>query len=165
MARTRWQTLLLLALVVAAVTWTVLRVLVGQGAGLPEVSWLVVLVEVLIAAVVLAMGWQVRQFLAGKRPDLSPLRAARTAVLGKASCYTGALLLGWYGGQLIAHLTDAGVPGAGARAASAGLAALGALVLAVVGLVVEHFCQVPPPPGDGTETAPGTDPAADPAAG
>lgn len=160
MGRTRWQNLVVVAVLVAALTWAGLRVVVGHGQALPEVSWLVVLVEALIAAVVLAMGWQVRQFLAGRRPSLNPLRAARTAVLAKASCYTGAMLLGWYGGQIVAHLTDAGVPGSGGRAATAGLAALGALVLAGVGLLVEHFCQVPPPSGHDTETAPRVDPAA-----
>ena len=37
--------------------------------------------------------------------NLDPIRAARTAVLAKASCYTGALLAGWYGGQVLALVT------------------------------------------------------------
>ncbi|WP_136518434.1 MULTISPECIES: DUF3180 domain-containing protein [Cellulomonas] len=146
MTATRRRTLVLLAAAATAVTWSIMRVTVGRGASQPpEVPWLVVAVELVIAGVVLALGWAVRQYQQGKRPTLNPLRAARTAVLAKASCYTGALLVGWYGGQALSLLTDSDVPGNPARAAAAGLAALGALVLAVVGLVVEHFCRIPPP--------------------
>ncbi len=158
MTATRWQTLLLVALGAAAATWALMRVLVERGGTAPEVPWLVVGVEVLIAAVVLVMGWTVRQYQQGRRPSLDPLRAARTAVLAKASCYTGALLLGWYGGQGLSLLTDADVPGNGERAAAAGVAALGALVMVVVGLVVERMCRIPPP--DAEEEARGADPAA-----
>lgn len=162
MHRTRWQTLLLVAVAGAAVTWIVLRAVAGRGGLLPSVPGLVVAVELLIAAVVFSMGWAVRQFLRGKRPTLDPIRAARTAVLAKASCYTGALLAGWYGGQVLALVSDLGVPGNRGRAVAAGVAAGGAVVLAVVGLVVEWFCRVPPPE-EGTEAArehPAPDPTA-----
>lgn len=162
MHRTRWQNLVLLALAVAVGTWVVLRAALGRGASLPTVPWLVVAVELVIAGVVLSMGWAVRQFLRGRRPTLNPIRAARTAVLAKASCYTGALLAGWYGGQVLTVLRETGGSEQLTRAAAAGAATVGALVLAAVGLVVEWFCQVPPPE-DGTrerldEQAP--DPAA-----
>lgn len=150
MHRTRWQSLLLVALGVAAGTWVVLRAVLGRGGSLPSVPWLVVAVELLIAGVVLSMGWAVRQFLRGRRPSLNPLRAARTAVLAKASCYTGALLAGWYGGQVLTVLRETGASDQVGRAAAAGAATVGALVLVAVGLVVEWFCQVPPPE-DGTQ--------------
>ena len=104
MQRTRWQTLALVATGVAALTWLGFSALAGRGGLPPQVPWLVAAVEVMIAAIVFVMGWAVRQFLRGKRPDLDPIRAARTAVLAKASCYTGALLAGWYGGQTIVHV-------------------------------------------------------------
>ena len=145
MHRTRWQALLLVALGVAGLTWAVLTAVADQGGLPPEVPWLVVVVEVLIAGVVFSMGWAVRQFLRGKRPTLDPIRAARTAVLAKASCYTGALLTGWYGGQLAILLLDLDAPGNGGRAVAAGIATAGAVLLAVVGLVAESFCRIPPP--------------------
>ncbi|WP_273652405.1 DUF3180 domain-containing protein [Cellulomonas fimi] len=145
MQATRWTTLLALAAGVAAVTWIALDALSDRGTSTPSVPWLVAAVEVVIAGVVLSMGWAVRQFLRGKRPGLDPIRAARTAVLAKASCYTGALLAGWYGGQALSLVTDLSVPGNGGRAAAAAVATGGAVVLAVVGLVVERFCRVPPP--------------------
>jgi hypothetical protein len=162
MHSTRWQTLLLVAAGVAVGTWVVLRTMASRGALPPNVPWLVVVVELGIAAVVFVLGWQVRQYLHGKRPNLDGLRAARTVVLAKASCYTGALLAGWYGGQVLTLVSDLGVPGNGARAVAAGIAAGGAVVLAVVGLVVEWFCRVPPPE-EGNEAArerPAPDPTA-----
>ena len=150
MSATRWTTLVAIAAGVAALTWFGARALVHHGGQVPEVGWLVLVVELLIAAVVFALGWTVRQYQHGRRPDLDPVRAARTAMLAKAACYTGALLLGWYGGQGLFLVSDLVVPGNGWRAVAAGLAAVGALALAVVGLVVERFCRIPPPP-DGAE--------------
>ncbi|MBD7917345.1 DUF3180 domain-containing protein [Cellulomonas sp. Sa3CUA2] len=158
MSATRVRTLVLLAVGVAAVTWWAMRMIVGRGAATPpDVPWLVVVVELVIAGVVLSMGWAVRQYQRGKRPLLDPVRAARTAVLAKASCYTGALLTGWYGGQALSLLTDADVPGSTTRAAAAGLAVLGAVALAVVGLVVEHWCRIPPPDAEEPAVSRGAD--------
>lgn len=163
MSATRLRTLVLLAAGGTAVTWWVMRMTVARGAATPpEVPWLVVAVELVIAGVVLALGWSVRQYQQGRRPTLDPLRAARTAVLAKASCYTGALLVGWYGGQALSLLMDADVPGNPTRAAAAAVAALGALVLAAVGLVVEHFCRIPPREGDAERSG---EPDADPTVG
>ena len=161
MRRTRWETLVGVALVVGVLTALLTMRLDRSGPGMPRVAWPVVVVELLIAAVVFAMGWAVRQFLRGKRPGLDPIRAARTAVLAKAACYTGALLTGWYGGQVVAFFGDAALPGNGGRAVSAAVAAGGAVVLAVVGLVVEWFCRVPPQ-DDEKQREPGVTP--DPAA-
>jgi hypothetical protein len=163
MQRTRVTTLLLVTVLSTAVGWAVVRVLSSRGVTLPAVPWLMVGVLLLIAAVVLGMGISVRQYLRGKHPTLDPMRAARTAVLAKASCYTGALLAGWYAAQVIAVLGDLGIESQRARAVTAGLAVLGAVVLAVVGLVVEHICRVPPP--EDPEHAPGSAPRTDPAAG
>jgi hypothetical protein len=69
-------------------------------------------------------------------------------MLAKAACYTGALLLGWYAGQVLAVLGHLEIPANGQRAVGAGVAAGGALLLAVVGLVVEAFCRIPPPEDD-----------------
>jgi hypothetical protein len=161
MARTRLRTLVLVAVGATALGWLVVRVLASRGVVLPAVPWAMVAVLVLIAAVVLAMGWSVRQYLRGEHPTLDPLRAARTAVLAKASCYTGALLAGWYAAQVLDVLGDLGIESQRDRALAAGLAVLGAVVLAAVGLVVEWFCRIPPPedpelaPGAAPDTSPG----------
>ena len=145
MQRTRWQTLVTITIAAAAAAWLLLRLLERGSVYTPPVPWLVSAVMLVIAAVVLVMGWQVRQFLRGKRPRLNPLRAARTAVLAKASCYAGALLAGWYLAQVLVVLADLEILARRAQASSAAIATGAAVLLAVVGLVVEWFCRVPPP--------------------
>lgn len=145
MHRTRISTLVLSAVVSTAASWAVVRVLSSRGVLLPAVPWVTVGVLVLIAGVVLALGWSVRQYLRGKRPGLDPIRAARTVVLAKATCCTGALLLGWYVAQALEALADLEIAAQRARALSAGLAVLGAAVMTIAGVVVERFCQIPPP--------------------
>ncbi|HEY5554592.1 MAG TPA: DUF3180 domain-containing protein [Cellulomonas sp.] len=165
MQRTRIQTLGVVAVLVGLGGWLLFRALASRGVVPPPVPWLVAAVEVVIAAVVLTMGWSVRQYLKGKKPDLDPIRAARTAVLAKASCYTGAVLAGWYGAQVLAVLGDLDIASQRARATAAAVAVVGALVMATVGLVVERFCRIPPPEDGAADTgnhtrAPSPDPAA-----
>ena len=148
MHRTRWQTLALLAVATALVVALLLRVLASRGFAPPPVPLLVAAVLLVIAGVVLSMGWAVRQYQRGKRPTLDPDRAARTAILAKASAITGALLTGWYGGQILVVAGDLDIASQRERAVAAAVAAVCSLILAAVGLVVEWFCSVPPPSDD-----------------
>src|SRR5690606_11470201 len=90
----------------------------------------------------LGMGWNVRQYRAGKRPGLDPLVAARTVVLATASAYTGSLLAGWYGAHVVLVLGDLAIEGRRAVAVSGGFALLAAVALVVAGLVVERWCEI-----------------------
>lgn len=148
MTRTSWRRLLLVAFVSAAVSATGLRVAESQGAALLPVPALSSFVVLLIAAVVGALGWTVRQYTRGKRPGLDPLLAARTVVLAKASAYTGALLSGWYAGQVLLVARDFEIEARRDLAVSATAALVCTVVLAAVGLVVERWCEVPPPEAD-----------------
>ena len=65
----------------------------GSSALVPPVSLAITLVGV--AAIVVAMAWPIRQAVRGSTPRrINPFRAARVAVLAKASSVTGALVLG-----------------------------------------------------------------------
>ncbi|MCB7136868.1 DUF3180 domain-containing protein [Cellulosimicrobium marinum] len=145
MRRTSVGTLLLVAAVTTAVGWLVVRWLEGRGTYLPAVPWVVDVAIVALAGAVLWAGWTVRSYQKGKRPGLDPIRAARTFVLAKAAALTGALLAGWYGAQVLAVLGDLAIEARRDRAVAAGVAVGCAVVLAVVGLLAERFCQLPPP--------------------
>jgi len=144
MARTKVTTLLLVAVVTTLLGWLVVAGLERRGTYLPHVPWIVDVALVALAAGVLWAGWAVRSYLAGRRPSLDPLRAARTLVLAKAAALTGSLLAGWYLAQVLVVLGDLAIEARRDRAVAAGVAALCAVLLAVVGLVVEKFCQIPP---------------------
>ncbi len=148
MHRTPLRRVLAVAVVTTAAATAVLRVVESRGGTLlavPVVAWVVVLV---IAGLVGALGWNVRQYTAGRRPELDMLLAARTVVLATASAYTGALLTGWYAAQVLVVLGDLDIPGRRDVAVTAGVAAGAAIVLVAVGLVVERWCEVPPPDDD-----------------
>lgn len=136
------------ALVTLAVAYVLLRVVESRGGTLlavPAIAWLV---ELAIAGVVAVLGWNVRQYARGRRPQTDVLVAARTVVLATASSYTGAVLTGWYAAQVLLTAGDLEYAGRRDVATSAGVAALAAVVLAVVGLVAERWCEVPPPEDD-----------------
>lgn len=142
MRRTPWPRLVLVALVTAVVVLLLLRVAEGQGVTLLPIPVVASLVVALIAVVVLGLGWNVRQFTRGKRPGLDPLLAARTVVLATASAYTGALLTGWYGAHALLVLGDLEIDARRELATSTVPALVCAVGLAVVGLVVERWCEV-----------------------
>ncbi|WP_344101426.1 DUF3180 domain-containing protein [Myceligenerans crystallogenes] len=150
MRRTSIPSLLLILAGVAVVGWPVLRALEARGVHLPPVPWLVDAAIVVLAGVVFWLGWTVRAYQKGDRPSLDGLRAARTLVLAKAASLAGALLGGWYLAQVLLVLPDLAIEPRRDRALAAGIAVACSLGLAVVGLVVERFCQLPPPP-DGEE--------------
>lgn len=150
---TPWPRLVLVAVLAAVGSYGLLRLVEGRGATVlpPSIlSWVVVLA---IALGVGIAGWNVRQFLRGKRPGLDPLLAARTVVLATAASYTGALLGGWYAGHVLLVLRDLAIDGRRDVAAAASVALLASVVLAVTGLVVERWCRIPPPQ-DGEPEAP-----------
>lgn len=148
MKRTPVTFLVAITVVVTAVGWLTVRTLESRGTYLPVVPWLVDVALVLLATAVLWAGWSVRAYQKGRKPDLDGLRAARTLALGKAAAMTGSALTGWYLAQVLVTLGDLSIEARRDRAIAAGIAALAAVVLAVAGVVVEHFCQLPPPDGE-----------------
>ena len=144
MRRTPRTRLLLVAVASTALTLGALRIAESRGATLLPVPLLSSMVVLFIAAVVLGLGWAVRQYTQGKRPALDPLLAARTVVLATASAYTGALLTGWYAGHVLLVLGDLQIESRRDLAESAGIALLCTVLLAVVGIVVERWCEVRP---------------------
>jgi len=157
MTPTRRLTVLLVLCGTGAASWAGWALAARRGVLPPEVPWTVPVLLLAIAAAVLVLGWTVRQYQQGKRPGIDMIRAARTAVLGKASAFTGAVLGGWYGGQLLCLLGELVNEPLRRAALAAALATVAALVLAVVGLLVERFCRLPPPkdePAAGEEPTP-----------
>ena len=160
MSATRWQALVLAGLGAGVVSWLLWRTVESQGGLPPQVPWSVTAVLLALAGIVLWLGLAVRAYQRGKRPDLDPIRAARTAALAKASAFAGALRGGWSGAQLLVLLANLVNEPLRLGALSAGAATLAALVLAVVGLVVERFCRLPPPEeGERADSSPEAHPA------
>ncbi|GAB2690924.1 DUF3180 domain-containing protein [Thalassiella azotivora] len=143
MSPSRPRTLLLLALAGVVAGWLVVRALASNGASMPlPVTALAAMV--VIAGAVLVFGWPVRRWNRGDRTRrLDPLRAARTAVLAKASSHSGALLVGWYLGQALDLVPDWAIEPLRERLLLAGVAVLCAGLMVAAGLVAERWCRLP----------------------
>jgi hypothetical protein len=148
MRRTSIRVLILTAAGVTLLATAVFRILAGQGVTLPPIAWIEDVAILALAGLIFWMGWAVRAYQKGDRPDLDPLRAARTFVLAKAGALTGAILVGRYLAAFLDVVGDLDVASQRARAVAAAVAFVCAVVLCVVGLVVEKFCQLPPPEDD-----------------
>lgn len=159
MRRTPIGSLVAVLVVVAVVGWLVLRALEAHSVYLPVVPWLVDVAILGLAGAVFWSGWTVRSYQKGRRPSLDGLRAARTLVLAKAAALTGALLGGWYLAQVLVVLGDLAIEPRRDRAVAAGIATLCSVVLAVVGLIVEKFCELPPSDKDRADSDEGESPA------
>lgn len=144
----RISRLVALAAVVAVVGWALLAVLAPQGVRPGPVPLLADLAVLVLASGTLGAGLRVRSYLRGRRPGLDPVFAARTAVLAQAAALTGALLMGWYGAQVLVTLPDLDVAVFATRARAAGAAVVCALVLTVAGVVVERWCRIDTPSDD-----------------
>lgn len=142
-------TLIIVGLVALLVSWVAVRWWVTGGHSVPDPGWLGLAVMAFLGGGILVAGAQVRSFRDGRSEvPISPLRAARTLVLGQAAALTGAALTGWYTGNILVLLPDADVESQLARIWPLLAHAVVALGLAVAGMVVQRWCRVRPPRHD-----------------
>lgn len=145
-------------LVLWATAGTVLGVFVdvlleSQGLALPGQPWFAIIGMLVLAAVLLVLGYPIKRWNDGDRTrEIDPLQAARVAVMAKASALTGAGLAGWYVGNAAYYFLSA--PGIrNDLAAGMLLAMVAAAALMIVGIIVEIFCTLPPQDPPGAEAA------------
>ncbi len=145
MRRTSVPLLLALAVAGGVVVWLLQIGLVSAGQATLVPPGTLVLVLFGIAAILLALGWPIRQFVRGKRRDhrFDPFRAMRTLLFAKASSLMGSLVAGAAIGTLL-YLLSRPVPLGGASAWLTIGTLVGAVAVAASGLVVEQWCRLPP---------------------
>lgn len=144
MRATRWQLLVVLAAVVTVVVVAGLTVWESVGGGPLPTPWTALVAMVVIAVAVLVVAWPVRRWNAGVRDRrFDPLRAARAAVLAKASSHCGALLVGWYAGQALVVVGDLGIEPRRDRFVGSVTALVAAVGVVVAGHVAERWCRLP----------------------
>ena len=89
---------------------------------------------------------------------MDPVAAARTLVLAQAGTYAGAAIGGWHVGILIHRLPASGL--GSMVVTEAIIQAVTALILVVVGFIVEQWCRIPPddtdPEGNHKRRPPGS---------
>ncbi|WP_430868354.1 DUF3180 domain-containing protein [Demequina aurantiaca] len=160
MTHLTWRRIVLVMAGVGAVAWIAARIGLSRGATPVSVPWTVAVVCLALAGVALVLAWAVRQYKRGKRPNLSGLRAARTAAFAQASAYAGAVVAGVYGGYAAALVDMWAHAPRRETAISALIAVLGGLALLGAGVLAEHWCKTDPSDDDGPDNdARGASPA------
>ncbi|HEX5968289.1 MAG TPA: DUF3180 domain-containing protein [Intrasporangium sp.] len=141
----RASTLVLTGVAVLVLAWLVMRWVEGNSRSVPDPGWIGAAAMLFLGGGILVAGWQVRKFRDGvSGATMTPLRAARTLVLGQAAALTGAALTGWYTALLLVLLPDADIESQRSRMWPFVLHALVAVALAIAGLVVQRWCRIRP---------------------
>lgn len=138
------RSLTLTVVVSGAVAWALASLTRSSGTSPIRVPWTTPLVGLVLAALVLWLAYPIKQYLAGKRPGIDALRAARTVVFAQAAAYTGAVMLGAFGGYALVMAADWGHEPRRAVAISAVVAAASGLILAIAGWIAERWCRIDP---------------------
>jgi hypothetical protein len=149
-ARLTWRRLVVVALGLGVIS-AGLNFWISRSGSPLRISWSVSVALVIAALATLGIGWEVRQYREGKRPGLSPFKAAKTAVFAQAAALTGAALVGLYGGYAAALIGDWGHPPRRTLILTALLALLASVVLCAAGWVAEKWCSL----DDGDDGYPG----------
>lgn len=132
------------ALLTTALLWVVLSVIDQRGSALPQTDWVGVGVTVIAAALVLGLGWGVRQYVRGKaKTPITPARGRMTLVAAQASIYGGAVLVGWHTAHLLVLAPDLDVPSVQDRAWVLAALIVASVGLTIAGLVTQSWCRLP----------------------
>ena len=138
--------LVVVGLVGLVIGWALRGQAIRRDAPVPTVSWLAVGTAGFVAAVVAGVAYLTWRTVHREHRRLSPQQGVARLVLGKTIAPLGAFGVGAYVGIAISNL---GVGGehTGGTIGRALLAALGAGLALVAGLLLEHACRVPPEGG------------------
>lgn len=153
MRPTRIRTLVVVGAVATLLSLLLQRALRSSGRDMPPVPWTAAIGLALVACLVYSAALPVRRMIRGApgARAVHPLRAARAAVLGKATAYAGAVVFGWYFAQVLLRTPELDVGARQAQAVRAAITALAALVACVAGLLAERMCRVPPDDTDASD--------------
>lgn len=139
----------------------------SSGAAVPVAGWLSGIVLLALAGVLLALGLPMRRYLRESEerrltPTLAPRRhqldlptAYRTILLARSAAITGAIVAGLFAGQAL-HLAGPGGGDLVRAILPTAFAALGGLVVGIVGIIVERWGTLPPEDGGGAADTEGT---------
>jgi len=144
MRRTNPAFLVLLAIATAAVIAIGMQMGTTLRYGLAITTWVEWAAILALGAMILRLGYSVRQYQKGDKPNLDAIRAARTLALAKAGSLTGAVLLGRYGAVVMMTLADWNFGNARRIVINAAVASMASLALVIASLIAEKWCELPP---------------------
>ena len=129
----------------------------SSAMSLAGAPWVVVAIMVIAGIVTFVMAWQTRQSVSDKAKKknnnkrLNPQFAVAALMLSKSLGMAGAILCGWYVGQLLMSLPHSEITLYSSVIRECAIAGFVCFVDMLVGILGEWFCQLPPE--DGPEAA------------
>lgn len=149
----RLRVLLVVTGVATVAGWALATAWRSAGRALPDPGWALVIPVVLIVALVLGLGWNIRSYLRGSlatrpRAHPSPQRARATLGAAQAAALGGAILAGLFLALLLGRLPNLDVPSVRDDAIRYGVLALVSGLPIAAGLLVQSWCRLPPEDDD-----------------
>jgi hypothetical protein len=149
-------TVIIVGLVALILSWFGVRWWVSGGRSVVDPGWFGLVAMLFLGGGLLVAGAQVRNYRDGRSVvPMTPLRAARTLVLGQAAGLTGAALAGWYAGNMLVLLPDADIGSQLSRIWVLLAHVVVAVLLSIAGMVVQRWCRVRPRRDDDDENGSG----------
>ncbi|OZG52101.1 hypothetical protein PSRA_0651 [Pseudoscardovia radai] len=145
--RTPWWYYVIGALVGAILGYALVRTTRGMAIAPVGAAWFVSGLLLALGIVVLVMAWQVHRYVTGKVKTIDTQRAVTTLVLCKALAVAGAVLAGYYAGQLIMCILWRDVQFYHDMIGECIVACVVTVADMVMGIVGEWWCQLPPQEG------------------
>lgn len=121
--------------------WALVRGIQWATGGPPQLSWTVVALLGLLAAVVLALAWTVRRDNRPGEPHPEPRLSVARLALGKAALIGGVTLAVGYAVFALMFVGHLDVPAPRARVVRGVAAAILSAVVAVAGWLLERGCR------------------------
>ena len=151
MQQTKISTLVVLAVLAAAVGWSFAQLwpkFVGQGMPV-SVGSAIAMILVFVTLLIWTLMTRARLKPGVQINRLHPIVAARTAALAMSASRVGSLVFGFYVGVFLANVA-AEYSSAGAdRIQISVVTAIASLLTAIVALWLERICRIKEPPADG----------------
>ena len=140
--------LVAIAVLGAAIGWTLVKAVESGGGVAPTVSWLTLVAWSFLAALLFVAARNTHQRIQVRRERVEASRAVFLLLIGKASAFVGALCTGVYAGFALSFLGAVSSSGPRNRVITAGAAAVITVLVVTAGLLLERACRIPDDPDD-----------------
>lgn len=145
MRRTSLRVLVALFVVVGLLSWALLVSLDAAGVFPQFNSWYTAVFAVVVSAWLLWRGRAVKKLKEHEKTTITAVGAARVVAAAKAAALTGAIVAGIGAGLVATYLPHLASPLGKANVVDGAVTVLASAGMTVVALVVERWCEIPPP--------------------
>lgn len=122
----------------------------SSAISLSGAPWIVLAVMIIGGIVTFVLAWQTHQYATSKPKERKPFNmqmAVSALMLAKSLGMAGAILTGWYAGQIFVCWPHADIPLYSNIIRECVIAGIVCIIDMIIGIVGEWMCQIPPEDG------------------